>query len=81
MISSNKWGARKLSYATYFENPKSRCDYNKVIGAKSVIGSILKFLSVKQLSVFGNFIWVHTPPRTNAVPGNSHPELAWNLQA
>ena len=44
MISSNKWGARKLSYATYFENLKSWGDYNKVIGAKSGIGSILKFL-------------------------------------
>ena len=72
MISSNKWGA---SYTTYSENPKSRCDYNKVIVAKSVIGSILKFLSVKQLSVFGNFGSIIDPR------GRTRPQGTANLQA
>ena len=49
MISSNKWGARKLSYATYFENLKSWGDYNKVIGAKS--GTVNRGIGRPKLTV------------------------------
>ena len=37
-------GSKNLSSGTSFENPLYWCDYNNLIGAKSSVGSILKFL-------------------------------------